>query len=171
MDFVNYYESPLGKITLSSDGTKLTGLCFFDQYNYAGTMDSPHSEKELPVFTLTKSWLAIYFAGRCPNFSPEITFKGTAFQERVWNELQKIPYGQTTTYGEIAKRLAAEQGQRHMSAQAVGRAVGHNPIAIIIPCHRVIGSGGKLTGYSGGLERKEKLLLLERVDSLQTGTM
>ena len=135
------------------------------------TMHSPHSEKELPVFTLAKSWLAIYFAGRCPNFSPEITFKGTAFQERVWNELQKIPYGQTTTYGEIAKRLAAEQGQRHMSAQAVGRAVGHNPIAIIIPCHRVIGSGGKLTGYSGGLERKEKLLLLERVDSLQTGTM
>ena len=85
MDFVNYYESPLGKITLSSDGTKLTGLCFFDQYNYAGTMDSPHSEKELPVFTLAKNWLAIYFAGRCPNFSPEITFKGTAFQERVWN--------------------------------------------------------------------------------------
>lgn len=171
MDFVNYYESPLGKTTLSSDGTKLTGLCFFDQNNYAGTMDSPHSEKELPVFTLAKNWLAIYFAGRCPNFSPEITFKGTAFQERVWNELQKIPYGQTTTYGEIAKRLAAEQGQRHMSAQAVGRAVGHNPIAIIIPCHRIIGSGGKLTGYSGGLERKEKLLLLERVDSLQTGTM
>ena len=91
MDFVNYYESPLGKIKLSSNGTKLTGLCFFDQNNYAETMDSPHSEKELPVFTLTKSWLAIYFAGRRPNFSPELTFKGTVFQERVWNKLQKIP--------------------------------------------------------------------------------
>ena len=89
MDFVNYYESPLGKITLSSDGTKLTGLCFFDQNNYAGTMDSPHSEKELPVFTLAKSWLAIYFAGRCPNFSPEITFKGCTFKSYFRTKVRK----------------------------------------------------------------------------------
>ncbi len=161
MDFVQYYASPLGRLTLASDGNRLTGLWLEEQKYYAETLDNNHQEQDLPIFTITKKWLELYFKGRCPNFMPEIYLKGTDFQKNVWRELLEIPYGQTITYGEIAKKLAKDKGTAHMSAQAVGVAVGHNPIAIIIPCHRVIGTRGKLVGYSGGLERKEKLLLLE----------
>ncbi len=159
MDCVNYYDSPLGRLTLASDGNRLTGLWFEEQKYYAENIN--HQEKDLPVFATTKKWLELYFSGRYPDFIPEIYLKGTDFQKNVWRELLKIPYGQTSTYGEIAQKLAKARGIAHMSAQAVGVAVGHNPISIIIPCHRIIGSKGNLVGYSGGLERKKQLLLLE----------
>ncbi len=163
MQYVNHYESPFGDILLAADLVGLTGLWFDGEKYYANHLDPEHEEKNLPVFEETKRWLTIYFSGQEPDFTPPLHIIGSPFQVSVWKILQKIPYGKTMTYGEIAKVIAKQRGLSHMSAQAVGGAVGHNEISIIIPCHRVIGTDGSLTGYAGGLDKKEKLLQLEKV--------
>lgn len=132
------------------------------QKYFARGLDGGHEARETPVLTDTKRWLDTYFSGREPDFAPPLHLIGTTFQNEVWQILLTIAYGQTMTYGEIAARIAARRGLAHMSAQAVGGAVGHNAISIIVPCHRVVGSDGSLTGYAGGLERKIALLHLER---------
>ena len=142
------YSSPIGSITLSSNGTALTGLWFDGQKYFAQTLSEPYEEKLLPVFEDTIEWLDIYFGGAVPDFMPELSIHSTPFRKAVWDILMTIPYGQTMTYGEIAEILAQQTGKNKMSAQAVGGVVGHNPISIIIPCHRVVGADGKLTGYA-----------------------
>lgn len=162
MEYIYSYSSPLGKITMSSDSQSLTGL-WFDGQKYF-----PHSlkgnEKLIPVFKDTIKWLDIYFTGRCPEFTPPLKLKGTQFRKLIWNMLLDIPYGTTVTYKDIAENTAYCKSIAHMSAQAVGGAVGHNPISIIVPCHRVVGSNGSLTGYAGGIDKKLKLLTLEKAD-------
>lgn len=158
MIYTAHYTSPLGGITLASDGMTLTGL-YFDGERDFPDLSAAH-KKDLPVFGEAMHWLDLYFAGKEPDFSPALNPTGTAFQQAVWEILRTIPYGGTTTYGAIAKRLEKVRGKR-MSAQAVGGAVGRNPISILIPCHRVIGADGSLTGYAGGLDKKEYLLGLE----------
>ena len=150
-----HYNSPLGGMTLTSDGTALTALDFDDTGDCIRGI-----QKDLPVFEETLHWLDLYFSGKVPDFLPPLAPIGTAFQQMVWEMLRAIPYGETTTYGRIAAQIAAARGGR-MSAQAVGGAVGRNPISILIPCHRVIGADGSLTGYAGGMVRKEFLLRLE----------
>ncbi len=162
MNFTYHYSSPIGGISLGSDGTHLTGLWFDGQKYFADTFEEPH-EKLLPVFAQTVRWLDIYFSGQNPRFTPPLKMITTPFRQRVWEIMLQIPYGQTTTYGHIAAQLARERGLAKMSAQAVGGAVGHNSIALIIPCHRVIGSDGSLIGYAGGVDKKIKLLRLEKV--------
>lgn len=161
MQYTNHYKSPLGNILMAADDTGLTGLWFEDQKYFAAHLDDSHEKKELPLFAEAKYWLDLYFSGRNPDFTPSLHLTGTSFQKEVWNILCSIPYGQTTTYGAIAKQIAAAKGLPHMSAQAVGGAVGHNPVSIIVPCHRVLGSDGSLTGYAGGTARKRHLLILE----------
>ena len=160
MIYTTHYTSPLGGITLASDGMALTGL-YFDGERDFPDLSAAH-KKDLPVFGEAMQWLDLYFAGHEPDFSPTLNPTGTAFQQAVWAILRTIPYGATTSYGTIAKRLEKSTGKR-MSAQAVGGAVGRNPISILIPCHRVIGADGSLTGYAGGLDKKEYLLALEGV--------
>lgn len=162
MQYTSRYRSPLGEMLLAADETGVTGLWFAGQKYFARHLDKEHAEKEIPLFATVKHWLDVYFAGSEPDLTVPLHFTGTAFQNEVWGILCAIPYGQTTTYGEIAKQLAARRGLPHMSAQAVGGAVGHNPISILVPCHRVVGLGGSLTGYAGGLERKRCLLALEQ---------
>lgn len=162
MQYTNHYESPMGGILLAADMTGLTGLWFDGQKYFANHLDSEHEEKNLPIFEEVKHWLAIYFSGQEPDFTPSLHVRGTSFQLAVWEILQKIPYGETMTYGEIARIIAAQRGLSHMSAQAVGGAVGHNEISIIIPCHRVVGTNGSLVGYAGGIDKKGKLLELEK---------
>ena len=164
MYFTSHYTSPLGGITLASDGQALTGLWFDGQKYFADTLPSEHTEAELPVFEQTGRWLDRYFAGQMPDFTPTLRLLGSPFRLAVWEILCQIPYGSVTTYGEIAARLAKQRGVPRMSAQAVGGAVGHNPVSLIVPCHRVVGSGGSLTGYAGGVEKKAALLRLENVD-------
>ena len=159
MEYTYRYTSPLGEITLKSDGTALTGLSFDLQQPEDAPSAAP-KETLLPVFTQTKRWLDTYFGGGVPDFTPPLHPEGTAFRRAVWDELRKVPYGQTASYGEIAKRLAA-QG-RKTCARAVGGAAHNNPIALIVPCHRIVGADGSLTGYAAGLERKRKLLALEQ---------
>ena len=161
MDCVYRYPSPIGSITLSSNGTALTGLWFDGQKYFAQTLSGGYEEKLLPVFEETIKWLDIYFSGEIPDFTPELSVQSTPFRKSVWDILLTIPYGQTMTYGEITESLAHQMGKKKMSAQAVGGAVGHNPISIIIPCHRVVGADGSLTGYAGGIDRKKFLLELE----------
>lgn len=161
MQYIQHYRSPLGNILLAADDLGLTGLWFEKQKYYALGLESIYHEKELPIFDDTKKWLDIYFTGKEPDFKVPLHFTGTAFQNMVWEILSAIPYGQTTTYGEIAKQVAKRKNLHHMSAQAVGGAVGRNPISIIVPCHRVIGSSGSLTGYAGGIDKKIALLQLE----------
>jgi len=161
MDIISFYPSILGELIIRSDGSALTGLFFIDQRHLPeGLLDLPQEEDALTQET--RHWLDIYFSGRDPGFLPSLRFEGTPFQKRVWLMLQEIPYGQTRSYGQIGEALAAEKGIQRMSAQAVGMAIGRNPISIIVPCHRVIGSDGSLTGYAGGIEKKKKLLELER---------
>ena len=167
MQYITHYQSPLGGITISSDGTAITGLWFDGQKYFASTLGADYKEKDLPVFTEAKRWLDIYFSGREPDFTPPLSLNGSAFRMTVWQILQSIPYGQTITYDDIAKQLAAQQGKAKMSAQAVGGAVGHNPISIIVPCHRVVGTGGSLTGYAGGIDKKVQLLELEGIDTTE----
>ena len=162
MQYTSCYRSPLGEVLLAADETGVTGLWFAGQKYFARHLDKEQVEKEIPLFTTVKQWLDVYFAGSEPDFTVPLHFTGTAFQNEVWGILCAIPYGRTTTYGEIAKQLAARRGLPHMSARAVGGAVGHNPISILVPCHRVVGLGGSLTGYAGGLERKRCLLALEQ---------
>ena len=161
MDYLYHYESPLGGITLASDGRALIGLWFDGQKYYADILSSSFREAKLPVFEQTGKWLDIYFMGKKPDFTPELKMQTTSFRKSVWEILLAIPYGQTMTYGEIAQRVAAQRKISRMSAQAVGGAVGHNPISLIIPCHRVVGTNGSLTGYAGGIDKKRKLLELE----------
>ena len=158
MIYTAHYTSPLGGITLASDGMTLTGL-YFDGERDFPDLSAAH-KKDLPVFGEVMRWLDLYFAGKEPDFMPPLAPVGTTFQQAVWEILRTIPYGGTMTYGAIAKRLEKVTGKR-MSAQAVGGAVGRNPISILIPCHRVIGADGSLTGYAGGLDKKEYLLGLE----------
>lgn len=188
MQYISGYTSPLGGITLASDGEALTGLWFDRQKHFGSTLAAGEPKDglavgnpadmltaetreaglwesagwELPVFQETRCWLDIYFDGGVPGFTPACRLQGTPFRMAVWEILKEIPYGETMTYGEIAKRLAVQKGLVRMSAQAVGGAVGHNPIGIIVPCHRVVGGDGRLTGYAGGIGKKEKLLALER---------
>lgn len=164
MQYISHYQSPIGGILLAADDIGLTGLWFEGQKYFALYLDKEHEEKEIPLFVQVKHWLDIYFTGNEPDFSVPLHFTGTDFQNEVWKILCSIPYGQTTTYGKIAKQLAAEKGLRHMSAQAVGGAVGHNGISIIVPCHRVVGANGSLTGYAGGIDKKIQLLNLEKAD-------
>ena len=161
MQYVNRSQSPIGKILLAADDTGLTGLWFEGQKYFGLYLDKEHEERELPVFEQAKQWLDVYFSGREPDFKVPLHFIGTDFQKEVWEILYSIPYGQTTTYGEIAKQLAAKRGLEHMSAQAVGGAVSHNEISILVPCHRVVGTNGSLTGYAGGIDKKIALLKLE----------
>lgn len=164
MQYISHYPSPIGRILLAADDIGLTGLWFEGQKYFARCLDQEREEKEIPIFEQVKYWLDIYFSGNEPDFSVPLHFMGTDFQNEVWKILYAIPYGQTATYGEIAKRLAAQRGLRRMSAQAVGGAVGRNEISIIVPCHRVVGADGSLTGYAGGIDKKVKLLQLEKAD-------
>lgn len=166
MIYKTHYDSPLGGILLSADDKGLTGLWFDGQkyFAYGLTESETCEEQENSILTEAKRWLDIYFSGKEPDFDLPISLSGTDFQKKVWGILCAIPYGKTMTYGQIAAQLAAEQGAAHMSAQAVGGAVGHNPLSIIVPCHRVVGTNGSLTGYAGGIDRKIKLLALEGVD-------
>lgn len=163
MDHITYYSSPLGRMTLVSNGKELTGLWFEGQKYSSIAQDSiAHDKDDLPVFQETIRWLDTYFGGEIPDFTPPIRMHGTVFRQMVWEILLTIPYGQTTTYGEIARRVAHEKKVPVMSAQAVGGAVGHNDIALIIPCHRVVGKNGSLTGYAAGLDKKAYLLKMEK---------
>ena len=144
-ELTGVYHSPLGDIVLTSDGSALTGLRFAEATNGEQAQNIPSLEDAC-------RWLDLYFGGAMPNFTPRLAPQGTPFQQSVWRELLTIPYGQTVSYSHIAKQINCR------SAQAVGGAVGHNPIALIIPCHRVIGSDGHLTGYAYGLDRKQWLL-------------
>lgn len=163
MNYLAKYSSPLGEITLASDGEHLTGLWFCGQKYYGLTLSKQTEEQEnLPIFEVTRNWLDRYFSGKQPAISElPLMPTGTEFRKKVWQLLCEIPYGEVTTYKEIAQKIAAQQHRDSMSAQAVGGAVGHNPISIIIPCHRVIGSDGSLTGYAGGITKKKKLVELE----------
>lgn len=160
MKYVQHYASPLGGILMAADDEGLTGLWFEGQKYVAANLEDRTEEKDLPVFCEVGRWLDIYFSGKEPDFLPQIHMIGTAFQKRVWKILCEIPYGKTMTYGDIANLIAADRGLEKMSAQAVG----HNPIAVVIPCHRVVGTSGSLTGYAGGMGKKTKLLKLESVD-------
>lgn len=160
MDYVAHYDSPLGGITMASDGKALCGLWFDGQKYFGDVLATEHEERELP-FGQTRDWLDAYFAGRDPGFTPSLALRGSGFRQAVWQILLSIPYGHTMTYGQIAAEIARRRGIAHMSAQAVGGAVGHNPISLIVPCHRVVGADGSLTGYAGGVWRKERLLELE----------
>ena len=166
MDYTHHYISPLGGITMASDGEYLTGLWFDGQKYFADTLSVQYEETDLDVFRRTDNWLDIYFSGKEPNFTPPLRMKGTEFRQEVWQILLTIPFGKTMTYGAIAKILADRRGTDSMSAQAVGGAIGHNPISLIIPCHRVIGTNGALTGYAGGLEKKVWLLDMESQSSV-----
>lgn len=164
MEYTTTFRSPLGNILLKADETGLTGL-WFDKENSAGERSrSEQNERCLPVFEPVLKWLAIYFFGKEPDFMPPLHLSGSPFQMSVWNILLRIPYGKTMTYGEIAGMIARERGTDRMAAQAVGGAVGRNPVSIIVPCHRVVGTNGSLTGYAGGIQRKKELLTLEGVD-------
>lgn len=168
MLYIHHYQSPLGGITMSSNGEALTALWFDSQKQNSCSLEK---EQENLVNTTdhvlkeTEKWLNTYFRGIEPNFLPPILFDGTKFQETVWDILLSIPYGEIITYGEIADKIAKVRGLDRMSAQAVGSAISHNPIALIIPCHRVIGKNGNLTGYAGGIDKKIELLKLEGVDT------
>ena len=149
---------------LAADETGLTGLWFESQKYFARTLPNVRISKETEILTQTKKWLDIYFSGQEPTFTPPLHPVGSPFRQEVWQILLQIPYGHTITYGEIAGRIAEARNVSHMSAQAVGGAVGHNEIAIIIPCHRVVGPNGSLTGYAGGIDKKIALLELEHAD-------
>ena len=143
MQYTTTYQSPLGEILLAADEIGLTGLWFDGEKYYAWNLDENHEEKEVPVFQEAKRWLDIYFSGREPDFMPPMHMLGTAFQKEVWEILRTIPYGETTTYGGIAAKIAKKRGLTRMSAQAVGNAVGRNELSILIPCHRVVGTSIK----------------------------
>ena len=164
MEYIHHYNSPLGGITEASDGERLIGLWFDGQKYFADALGAEYEEKPLPIFELTDKWLDIYFSGREPDFTPPLSMKTSEFRKAVWEVMLTIPYGKTMTYGEIAETIAKQRGIARMSAQAVGGAVGHNSISLIIPCHRVVGTNGSLTGYAGGIDKKIKLLQLEKAD-------
>ena len=164
MTYTMHYDSPLGKILLAADEEGMTGVWFEAQKYFAAKLPPENEEGTTPVLGDACRWLDVYFSGREPDFTPKLHLIGSDFRQAVWALLLQIPYGQTTTYGALAKQLAEKQGRLRMSAQAVGGAVGHNRIAILIPCHRVVGTNGSLTGYAGGIDKKEKLLRMEHVN-------
>jgi len=164
MDHYLKYKSPIGILIIISDGESVTWLGLKGQKYCADLPEEVSTEISLPVFADTKRWLDIYFSGKTPTFTPSLAPQGGSFRQAIWQILCDIPYGEVTTYGEIAKLIAKQKGKEKMSAQAVGGAVGHNPISIIIPCHRVIGASGNLTGFASGIEIKIKLLELEHID-------
>lgn len=159
MKMESCYKSGKILLKITCDENALTGISFCSDTAAETAVETNICKS--PILALTEKWLDIYFSGNIPDFLPPLSLKGTDFQMRVWQKLCKIPYGKTVSYGALAKELAAETGKTKMSAQAVGNAVGKNPIAIIIPCHRVIGTDGSLTGFAGGLEVKKELLILE----------
>lgn len=155
--YVMHYESPLGGITAAGDGDRLCGL-WWDGQRYFGAGLSPDAlEADTPVFRQLRCWLDLYFSEQIPGPPPPLVLRGTAFQKQVWAALGQIPYGERIGYAGLAARLG-----RSTAARAVGTAVGHNPLSLLLPCHRVVGSGGRLTGYAGGLDRKAALLALEQ---------
>lgn len=162
--YTSIYPSRLGDILLAADEIGLTGLWFFGQSYFADTLPAEQVAQETPILAQAREWLDEYFSGKEPDFTPTLHPMGSPFRQAVWKLLLQIPYGQTTTYGEIARQLEKLQNRPHMSAQAVGGAVGHNGISIIIPCHRVVGTKGSLTGYAGGLDKKMALLELEHAN-------
>ena len=162
MEYIHHYDGRLGRMTLASDGQLLTGLWFDGQKHFASTLSADHEEQFLPIFEQTCRWLDIYFSGNNPSFMPPLRIIATPFAKRVCQIMLDIPFGSTTTYAVIARKIAEERGLKSMSAQAVGGAVGRNPISVIIPCHRVVGSNGALTGYASGLDRKQWMLEMER---------
>ena len=164
MIYIQHYDSPLGKILLAADEIGLTGLWFEGQKYFADNLPTEHAEQKTPILAEAKRWLDIYFTGKEPDFTPPLHPIGSKFRQRVWQLLLQIPYGQTATYGEIARKLAQKRGLARISAQAIGGAVGHNKISVIIPCHRVVGADGSLTGYAGGIDKKIKLLESENAD-------
>ena len=165
MEYTYYYDSPLGGITLASDGKVLTGLWFNGQKYFANNISKNYVKKNLPVFKQTHQWLNIYFSGKQPNFIPLLKIETTPFRKTVWKILLTIPFGQTITYGEIANIITNGKNSSVMSARAIGNAVSHNPISLIIPCHRVIGKNKNLIGYAGGIEKKRYLLEMERINT------
>lgn len=158
MDYTHHYDSPLGGITMASDGRSLTGLWFDGQAHFGTTLSPEHEEKHLPVFEQADQWLDSYFSGKVPDCAPSVSLEGTPFQKAVWELLLTIPYGCTVTYGQLARMLNIP------CAQAVGGAVARNPVSLIVPCHRVVGKNGSLTGYAGGIHIKRELLTLEKCD-------
>ena len=164
MQYLTEYESPLGMFTIASDGENITGLWMAGQKYFGSTLDAGSERRTLTVFDQARDWLDQYFSGQAPDMTLPLAPAGSEFRRSVWEILLEIPYGRLATYGAIAKKMAARTGRASVSAQAVGGAVGHNPVSIIIPCHRVVGSDGSLTGYAGGLEKKTWLLQLERAD-------
>lgn len=160
MDYICTYSSPLGKMLIASDGEALTGIWFEGQKYYASTL-SKYKEASLPIFDKVRVWLDKYFNGEKPEIDFSLNPSGSEFRQRVWRLLMQIPYGETVTYGQLANMLEKQTGRR-AAAQAVGGAIGHNPISIIIPCHRVLGADGTLTGYAGGTDKKQYLLELEK---------
>lgn len=164
MQYTAAYQSSVGDVLLAADETGLTGLWFEGEKFYALSLDPEHEERETPIFAITRRWLDIHFSGHEPDFMPPVHMIGSEFRRCVWELLLRIPYGTTVTYGDLARQVARRRGLRRMSAQAVGGAVGHNEISIIVPCHRVVGTNGSLTGYAGGVDKKRRLLELEGVD-------
>ena len=164
MTFTQHYDSPLGGVLLAADEIGLTGLWFDGEKYFADNLPSEHTERETSALAEARRWLDVYFTGKEPDFLPPLHPVGSAFRRSVWDILLQIPYGKTATYGGIARQLTKKMGLPRMSAQAVGGAVGHNEISVIIPCHRVVGTNGSLTGYAGGIDKKLKLLELEHAD-------
>ena len=158
------YKSPLGDILLAADEIGVTGLWLEGQKYFANTLPDEYLPQDTEILTEAKKWLDVYFSGEEPQFTPSLHPAGSEFRQMVWQVLLQIPYGQTATYGEIARKMVELKNTSHMSAQAVGGAVGHNEISIIIPCHRVVGTNGSLTGYAGGIDKKISLLQLEHTD-------
>ena len=165
MTSIHYYHSPIGRLLLSADEIGLTGVWLEGEKYFAHGLPADRREACTPILADTKRWLDEYFSGKEPDFMPPLHPIGSPFRQAVWQILRRIPYGKTVTYGEIAREMARQKGLPKMSAQAVGGAVGHNEISILIPCHRVVGAKGNLTGYAGGLSRKIQLLTLEGVDT------
>lgn len=163
MTYTQWCASPLGNILLAAEGVRLTGLWFEDEKYFAHSLKKMYEERNTPVLQRTKQWLNMYFSGKEPKFTVPFYYNGTDFQNEVWDILCTIPYGHTASYGSIAQLIAEKRGLARMSARAIGNAVAHNEISIIIPCHRVIGSNGNITGYAGGLHRKIHLLTLEGI--------
>ena len=164
MVYTSTYKSSLGDILLAADEIGLIGLWFEGQKYFANTLSDNCIFQETSILMKAKEWLDVYFSGEEPKFMPPLHPMGSTFRQAVWKILLQIPYGQTMTYGEIASQLASMKNVPHMSAQAVGGAVGHNDVSIIIPCHRVVGTNGSLTGYAGGIDKKVALLELEHTD-------
>lgn len=162
------YQSPFGGMTMAADGTHLTGLWFDNQKHYASTLSERTEERYISVFRDTERWLDTYFSGGSPYSTPPLRLIGTEFRIEVWRAIATIPYGQVTTYKRIADKINLRRNGNGTSARAVGGAAGHNPICLIIPCHRVTGSDGSITGYAGGKDLKEQLLLLENSRYRQT---